>query len=69
VVEDPDAHVLEGWGDLVGRVDILLAGVALLSGVKFVRSGKVRQVAFPEEGSKKVEEGYGRVPAVPVAAV
>jgi hypothetical protein len=33
VVEDADSHVLQGLGDLVGRVDVLLGRVRFLSGV------------------------------------
>jgi len=36
-----DADVLEGLGDLVGGVDVLLQGARLLSGVRFLRSGRV----------------------------
>jgi hypothetical protein len=34
VVQDTHTDVLQGLGDLVGRVDVLLGRIALLSGVK-----------------------------------
>ena len=34
MIEDADTNVLQGLGDLVRGIDVLLAGIALLSGVR-----------------------------------
>jgi hypothetical protein len=42
VVQDTDADVLQGLGDLVGGVDVFFGRIALLSGVRSVRRRSLR---------------------------
>ena len=59
VVQDSDAHVLQGLRDLVGGVDILFGRVTLLSGVGSAWRRRLRQP--PDRELVRRHPGTGQV--------